>query len=55
LPTTRFTSPHASACTAENAAEFFAEPDVDGALVGGASLDADSFARIVRLAVEARA
>jgi triosephosphate isomerase len=24
-----------------------AEPDIDGALVGGASLDADSFAAIV--------
>jgi triosephosphate isomerase len=26
-----------------------AGPDVDGALVGGASLDPDEFARIVRL------
>ena len=25
-----------------------AQPDIDGALVGGASLDADEFARIVR-------
>ena len=25
-----------------------AEPDIDGALVGGASLDPDSFAKIVR-------
>lgn len=32
----------------ENIAEFLAEEDVDGALVGGASLIADSFARIVR-------
>ena len=31
----------------ENAAEILAQPDVDGALVGGASLDPDSFARIV--------
>lgn len=31
----------------ENAAELLALPDVDGALVGGASLDAESFARIV--------
>ncbi|HEX8715290.1 MAG TPA: triose-phosphate isomerase, partial [Solirubrobacteraceae bacterium] len=31
----------------ENAAELLALPDVDGALVGGASLDADSFAQIV--------
>lgn len=34
----------------ENAAMFFAEPDIDGALVGGASLDVDSFAGIVALA-----
>jgi len=31
----------------ENAAGFFAEPDIDGALVGGASLDAERFAAIV--------
>ena len=30
-----------------NAAELMAQPDIDGALVGGASLDADDFARIV--------
>ncbi|HIJ66377.1 MAG TPA: triose-phosphate isomerase [Candidatus Hydrogenedentes bacterium] len=32
----------------ENAAELMAKPNVDGALVGGASLKADSFAAIVR-------
>jgi triosephosphate isomerase (TIM) len=32
----------------ENAAELMACPDVDGALVGGASLTAESFAKIVR-------
>ncbi|MGA9859965.1 MAG: triose-phosphate isomerase [Solirubrobacteraceae bacterium] len=32
---------------AENAAELVALPDVDGALVGGASIDAESFAAIV--------
>jgi triosephosphate isomerase len=32
----------------ENAASLLAQPDIDGALVGGASLEADSFARIVR-------
>jgi triosephosphate isomerase len=32
---------------AENAAELLALPDVDGALVGGASLDAEGFAAIV--------
>ncbi len=35
---------------ADNAAELLALPDVDGALVGGASLDADSFAAIVAAA-----
>jgi triosephosphate isomerase len=32
-------------------AELMAGPDVDGALVGGASLDPDEFARIVRLGI----
>ena len=32
----------------ENIGELMAMPDIDGALVGGASLDADSFAGIVR-------
>ena len=31
---------------AANAAELMAQPDIDGALVGGASLDPDEFARI---------
>jgi triosephosphate isomerase len=35
----------------ENAAELLAQPDVDGALVGGASLDPASFAAICRAAV----
>jgi triosephosphate isomerase len=34
--------------TAENIAEFMAQPDVDGGLVGGASLKADGFAAIIR-------
>jgi triosephosphate isomerase len=34
----------------ENAAELAAQPDVDGALVGGASLDVESFASICRAA-----
>jgi len=33
---------------ATNVAELMAEDDIDGALVGGASLDPDEFARIVR-------
>ncbi len=32
----------------DNAAQLLSQPDVDGALVGGASLKADSFAKIVR-------
>jgi triosephosphate isomerase (TIM) len=31
-----------------NAAELMAQPDIDGALVGGASLDPDEFARIIQ-------
>jgi triosephosphate isomerase (TIM) len=34
----------------DNAADLMAEPDIDGALVGGASLDAKGFAAIVRAA-----
>jgi triosephosphate isomerase (TIM) len=34
----------------DNAAELLAQPDVDGALVGGASLDVDSFAAICEAA-----
>jgi triosephosphate isomerase len=34
-----------------NIAELMAQPDIDGALVGGASLDADEFARICKLGV----
>jgi triosephosphate isomerase (TIM) len=37
----------------DNAAELLAQPDVDGALVGGASLDPDSFAAICRAAAQA--
>ena len=34
----------------DNTAELLAEPDIDGALVGGAALDPDSFAEIVMAA-----
>jgi triosephosphate isomerase len=34
----------------DNAAEILAQPDVDGALVGGASLDPEGFAQIVAAA-----
>jgi triosephosphate isomerase (TIM) len=40
--------------TASNAAEFFAFPDIDGALVGGASLKPDEFLAITKAAVRAR-
>ncbi|MEM1041520.1 MAG: triose-phosphate isomerase [Bacteroidota bacterium] len=33
-----------------NAADLFAQPDIDGGLIGGASLDAESFAQIVEAA-----
>jgi triosephosphate isomerase len=33
---------------ASNASELMAQPDIDGALVGGASLDPDEFARIIQ-------
>ncbi|MYB66801.1 triose-phosphate isomerase [Candidatus Poribacteria bacterium] len=35
----------------DNAAELMSQPDVDGALVGGASLQADSFAHIVKSSI----
>jgi triosephosphate isomerase len=38
----------------ENAEELLAQPDVDGALVGGASLDVDSFMRICETAAGIR-
>ena len=38
--------------TAANASEFFQQPEIDGALVGGASLKAGEFAAIVRAAVK---
>jgi triosephosphate isomerase len=39
----------------KNAAELMSKPDVDGALVGGASLDGDDFATICRGALPAQA
>jgi triosephosphate isomerase len=39
---------------AGNVVELMAQPDIDGALVGGASLDPDEFARIVAGAVPVR-
>lgn len=39
--------------TPDNAAAYFADPDIDGALVGGASLKADAFGAIIRAAAAA--
>ena len=39
--------------TEDNAAEFFAQPDIDGALVGGASLKAEAFHGILQAASDA--
>jgi triosephosphate isomerase len=38
--------------TAVNATEFFAQPDIDGALVGGASLKSDEFIAIAKAAAK---
>jgi len=40
--------------TADNATEFMQQPEIDGALVGGASLKADQFLRIVKQTSESR-
>ena len=37
---------------ADNASEFFSQPDIDGALVGGASLKVSEFTQITQSAVE---
>ena len=39
--------------TPDNFGAFIGQPDIDGALVGGASLRAEQFLDIVRLAAEA--
>ena len=43
-------SPNAIEVTDANAAEFFDQPDIDGALVGGASLKEEQIAAILRAA-----
>ena len=40
---------------ASNMAAYMGQPDIDGALVGGASLKADDFTRLVELAIQAKA
>jgi triosephosphate isomerase len=39
---------YGGSCKASNAAELFANPDVDGGLIGGASLTVEDFMGIVR-------
>ena len=39
---------YGGSCNAKNAKELFANPDVDGGLIGGASLTADDFVKIVQ-------
>lgn len=40
--------------TAKNMAEFMAQPDIDGALVGGASLKAEEFSEMIRITAHLR-
>jgi triosephosphate isomerase len=44
---------YGGSCNAGNAAELFACPDVDGGLIGGASLKADAFTAIIAAMVQA--
>jgi len=39
---------YGGSCNAANAKELFANPDVDGGLIGGASLKADDFIAIAK-------
>ena len=41
-------SPKVTSNTLSNAADLLAQPDIDGALVGGAALDVESFAGIIQ-------
>ena len=43
---------YGGSCNAKNAGELFSMPDVDGGLIGGASLKADEFVKIVLAAGE---
>ena len=38
----------------ENMAEYMSQPNIDGALVGGASLKVDAFTDLVRIAAQAK-
>lgn len=41
---------YGGSCNEKNAAELFSQPDVDGGLIGGASLKVDSFMEIIKAA-----
>ncbi|MBR3559229.1 MAG: triose-phosphate isomerase [Bacteroidales bacterium] len=41
---------YGGSCNAKNALELFSQPDVDGGLIGGASLKADDFIKIIEAA-----
>ena len=45
---------YGGSCNAGNAVELFAQPDVDGGLIGGASLKADTFLPIIEAMVAAK-
>ncbi len=42
---------YGGSCNAKNAGELFRQPDVDGGLIGGASLDPGEFLHVVRAAI----
>lgn len=46
-PVTDISILYGGSCNAQNAPELFACPDVDGGLIGGASLKADDFCKII--------
>ena len=41
---------YGGSCNDKNAAELFQQPDIDGGLIGGASLNADKFTKIIEAA-----
>ncbi|MEI6454964.1 MAG: triose-phosphate isomerase [bacterium] len=41
---------YGGSCNAKNAGELFSQPDVDGGLIGGASLKADEFMQVIQSA-----
>jgi triosephosphate isomerase len=43
---------YGGSCNSKNAKDLFSNPDVDGGLIGGASLDAEEFIKIVKAAAE---